>query len=252
MLRRVLVAAVMMPAIGAPAAFAAEMPLILDPVVTKTSAREVVFTANVHPGGAETAVRLEFGATDAVGARSETVTVPAGTEPVLVTITLRGQPESTYFWRFRAANEAGSATSPIGRVETPAETRRKVMPVVRLSFAVETQPSGVPFGRILAFTRPSGLPVGTRLTVRCRRACVGKRTIRIRSRTSSGGLVRFRDKVVVRPRTIVEIRAVRDGWVGRARTYRFRRADNLLEPVRLSNRCLTPTVPRQRTSCSAN
>jgi hypothetical protein len=239
-------------ALGAPATALAqvEAPQVINPAVTKTSPREVVFTASVDPGGADTAVRLEFGATDALGARSDVVTVAAGDEPVLVTITLRGQPASTYFWRFRATNDAGSVVSETRTVETPAEARRKVMPVVRLSFAVETERSGLPLGRVLAFTRPGGLPVGTSLTVRCRRACTGKRTVRITSRTSSGRLVRFAEPLVVRPETVVEIRAVRAGWVGRVRTYRFQRSGGLLVPLRLSNRCLTPTSPPQRTSCS--
>lgn len=250
LLRRAVALAGAALAVGAAPALA-DAPRILDPAVTKTSAREVVFTANVEPGGPETAVRLEFGATASVGARSETVTVPAGDAPVLVSITLRGQPDTTYFWRFRATNPDGTALTDTARVKTPPDTRRRVMPPVRLSFAIQTEPSGSPLGRIVAFTRPSGLPAGTSLTVRCRRACAGKRTIRIRSRSSTGGLVRFADPVVVRPRTIVEVRAVRDGWVGRVRTYRFRRAGGLLEPLRLTNRCLTPTRPPQRTSCSA-
>jgi len=219
-------------AVAVPAAArAGEPPTIVEPQVTSREARKVVFTTSVNPGGEAARIRLEFGATTALGAASDYVEVPAGTSPVLVTITLRALPRSTYRWRFRAVNATGSAVSPIGTVTTPAEATRRVIPVVRLSFAVEASRSGSPLGRLLGFTRPSGLPSGTRLVVRCRRDCRGGRAVTLRP--GSSRLLRFPAPIVVRRSSVVEIRATRAGYVGRSRGYRFERQGEIVVPVRV-------------------
>jgi hypothetical protein len=217
--------------------------------VVKNTPTKVVFSAAVDPRGGATAVRLEFGTTAGLGARSGDIQLPAGNEPTLVTITLNGQPDTTYYWRFAAINEAGTAVSETQTVATPAKTRSQVLPVVALSFAVQTQTSGSTLGRVLGFTRPRGLPAGTRVTVRCRTACTGGRTILIKSSSSSGKLMRFRHSIAVTRQSVIEIRAVLDGYVGRLRGYRFRRSAGLLTPDRVSNRCLTATKPARATAC---
>lgn len=232
----------------APAAAAAP-PAIANVAVVERTPHKVVFTASIDPGGLATTAQLEFGATPSLGARSTVANLGGGNEPILATFTLNGEPRRAYYWRFTATNDAGTATSEVQRVETPAQTRRRVVPVVRLSFAVETQPSGALLGRLLGATRPGGLPAGTRVSIRCRIACSGGRSLRITARSTPGALLRFRPAIAIRRRSVVEIRAVRAGYVGRVRRYVFRRSGGLLVPRRVSSRCLTAAPPRRPVAC---
>ena len=237
-------------ALAAPAAGAAVPPTIANEAVIEREAREIVFTAAVDPGGAETQVRLDFGTTAALGARSSLIVVPAGEEPVLVTVTLAAQPSTTYHWRFAATNEAGEATTAVQQTRTPAPAAVKKLRPPRMSFAVQTFTSGNLIGRLVGFTRPSGLPKGTKLSVRCVARCSGGRDITIGSGGQPGTLVRFSPSIPLGKRARVEVRAVRRGSIGRERTYEFRRAGDILVPVRVADRCLTASPPHRTTDCT--
>lgn len=223
---------------AAPAAAQGQAPTIDAPSVVKNSATSVVFSAAVDPNGEATTVQLAFGETRAVAGRSSVVDVGAGTEPVLVRITLSGQPDTRYFWRFEATNAAGTTLTDIDRVRTPKRSapRVKVLPPVRTSFAVRTR--GGARGELLGFTRPRGLPKGTRVTVRCHAGCRGGRSVRIPSSTAREVLVRLRSSIPIDRRSVVDVRATRTGSVGRLRRYVFRRSQGVLIARRVLDRCL--------------
>lgn len=234
---------------AAPATALAELPSIANETVTERSARKVVFTAAVDPGGEATNVRLEFGTTPALGARSSLIAIPAGQEPALVTITLAAQPGSTYHWRFSAANATGEATTTVQTVSTPAPAPIRRLRPPRVSFAVQLVSSPDEIGRLIGFTRPPGLPKGTKLTVRCLRGCQGERTITLGATATPRRIVRFAGPVSLAPRARVEVRAVRRGSIGRSRTYEFRRAGDILVPIRIAARCLASAPPYGPASC---
>lgn len=233
---------------GPPAALAAP-PSITSEAVVERAARKVVFSAAVQPGGEATNVRLEFGTTAALGARSSLVAIPAGTEPVLVTITLTAQPATTYHWRFTASNGSGQAATEIQRVTTPAPAPVRRLAPPRVSFAVQLTTSAGVIGRLIGFTRPPGLPKGTRVSVRCLRGCEGGRAITLGVTPSPSRIVRFAEAIPLARRARVEVRAVRRGSIGRSRTYEFRREDDILVPVRVAARCLGSAPPHAPASC---
>jgi hypothetical protein len=245
----VLTAAVLLGAGLVPAASAADAPEIANAAVARKSATTVVFTAAINPHGQATDARLEFGATSGLGARSSAVAVPATSEPVLVTITLHAQPDSTYFWRFTATNPSGTAASEIQQVSTPKRARAQVLPKVQLSFAVETSRSGSVLGRLLGATTPSGLPRGTRITIRCRARCDGGRSFRITKVSKPGTIRRFTPPFPITRRSVVEIQARHDGYVGRIRRYRFKRSGPVLVAERVLDTCMTATAPRRPAAC---
>ena len=246
---RRLAAAVLALVAVSPAAALAEAPSIANEAVTERSARKVVFTAAVDPGGEATNVRLEFGTTPSLGARSSLIAIPAGDNPVLVTITLAAQPGTTYHWRFSATNASGPASTVVQTVSTPAPVPIRRLRPPRVSFAVQLVSSDDEIGRLIGFTRPAGLPNGTRLTVRCLRRCTGERSITLGAAAKPSGIVRFAKPVSLARRARVEVRAVRRGSIGRSRTYEFRRAGDILVPVRIAARCLAASPPYGPASC---
>lgn len=232
---------------GTTAASADQPPAIGNAAVVKNAPRSVVFAAVVDPGGQATTARLEFGETGALGARSSDVNVD-GTEPVSVRITLRSEPSATYYWRFSATNASGTASTEILTVTTPALAKPRVVPAPQLSFAVAAGNTGSVIGRLIGFTRPTGVPRGTRVTVRCVSACRGGRSVVV---PAGASLVRFHPSIAVTRRSVVEVRAVRAGSFGRSRRYVFRPSGVLLVPRRVTNGCLTDARPPRPTPCSA-
>lgn len=233
-------------------AAAAEPPAISTVTVSELRAREVVVNASVDPRGAATATRLEFGPTAALGARSGPVGTGAGSEPILVTITIKSlRPRTTYHYRFTATNEAGTTVSEILTFTTPRGSQ-PVVPVPQLSFAISIARSPSPLGHLLAVTRPRNLAVGSTLTIRCVRACTGSRRLLVTAANQDARApLRFTPQVRITRRSVLEIRVVRPGYVGRLRRYRFRRSDNLVVTERLLERCLTAETPRRVIRCSA-
>lgn len=251
--RALLLLALLAAALAAPAAAVAQggAPVIADPRVAERSPREVVFTATVDPRGIDTEVRLEYGTSAALGGRSTAIAL-TGSEPIPVTVTLRGQPDSTYYWRFTATNAVGTIATEIASVETPAVARPRVLPPVAISFAVQRLTgSGTALGRVLGVTRPRGLPSGTRVSVRCRARCSGGTAFSITPASKPGTLVRFPRAVTVSRRSVVEVRATRKGSLGRVRRYVFRASGDLLIPLRVFNRCLSQAKPPRPSACRA-
>jgi hypothetical protein len=252
LVRRAAVAAALLVAVPASAA-AATPPGIADVSVSKRTAHLVQVSAGVNPNGAVTEARLEFGVTPSLGARTSPATVPAGSEPVLVVMTLNDlKPRTTYYYRFTATNEAGTTTSEIATVTTPARDTApagpRVLGPVALSFAVETHRTGPTLGRILGVTRPRGLPAGTSVTVRCHAACHGGRSFTLAAKPRDG-TVPINPGIRITGKSVVEIRAVKKGYVGRVRRYVFFRSGLLISARRVLSSCLSAKPPRRVIRC---
>lgn len=109
LLPSVLTAAVL--AAAAPAAALAQNPA--PPAATTGAAQSVertsaTLTATVDPNGAETTYRFQYGTSSSYGLVTAEATVPAGDDPVTVTVPVTGLTEdTTYHYRVTATNAAG-------------------------------------------------------------------------------------------------------------------------------------------------
>ena len=238
-----------------PAATASAAPPVISAVtVAERTDEKLVVTASISSDTSDATAALEFGRSSALGGRTSPVTIPAGGGTVPVTMTIsRLEPETTYHFRFTATNADGTTTSEVVTTRTAARPPvTRALPVVSLSFAMAVQRSGTTLGRLLGATRPRGLPTGTTVSIRCRSGCRGGGSFRIRSGSSSSSLaIRFRPTIRITTRSVVEIRAVRAGYLGRVQRYVFRRSGELIVPRRTYSRCLTTATPPQVRACPA-
>lgn len=219
------------------AAPAAQAPHISKPSVRERGAHRVVLVTSIDPRGSTATARLEFGPTPKLGTSTGIVKLGAGTQPVIVTMTLQQlQSQTTYYYRLFASNAGGRTTSPLYKVTTP-KIGPRVLPSVRMAFAIATRRHGSTIGRILSATRPQGLPSGTRVTIRCSAHCKGGRSFRTSGAYS--GNVRFRPAIAITRRSVIEIRASHGGYLGRVRRYVFRRSGAAIAAERVLNACLS-------------
>ena len=109
-------------AVAAPTAALAQNPA--PPTVTTGAATNVerttaTFTATVDPNGAATTYRFQYGTSTSYGLQTAEATVPAGDDPVAVTVNVTGLTAgTTYNYRVTATNAAGVVNGANRTVQT--------------------------------------------------------------------------------------------------------------------------------------
>lgn len=221
---------------------AAGPPTIGEPQIVERHPTSVSIEVAINPNDGPTKAYMEFGRTRQLGGRSGELTFSGGSNPVPATVNLDNLVQGkTYYFRFTATNAAGTTTTEIRSFDTTVPASQPVLAPPVVSFALSTGPGGATPWRILAVSRPNGLPKGTRVSVRCRSACKGGRSFTIaRGRSLQAA---FRPPIRITRRSVVEVRATKKGYVGRVRRYRFQHSGSLILAIRTYNRCLVAGQP---------
>lgn len=226
-------------ALAAPAVAVADVPAISDVSVVQRATDHLSLEARVSPNGLTTSVHVEFGPTKALGGRTDSAEVNTDTESTLVTILLsKLTPGKTYYYRVVATNDSGTARSDVGSAVTsthPKPGKPAVLKGTEVSFAISSGRNGLYPWRILAMRLPRGLPGGTRVSLRCRKACHGGASA---ASSAKRRQLRFGAGIAITRSSVLELRETKPGYVGRIRRFVFRRSGTLLEAIRVMSRCL--------------
>lgn len=226
-------------------AAAAQAPVLGKISIVKNTAAKLVVEVPVDSAGSETTAHLEFGRTAALGGTTGDIHLAASGGAVPVTFTVGGATgQTTYFIRVVARNAAGESATEIMQITTPP-ARAKALKGPTVSFAISTGVGGRYPWRVLAASRPTNQPVGTRLTIRCHSGCTGSRTVLLGSGRAQ---IRFSPGIRITRRSVLEIRATHQGYVGRIRRFEFRGSGSLITARRVLNRCLAGS-PAQIIAC---
>jgi hypothetical protein len=94
-----------------------------------------------------------------------------------------------------------------------------------------------------------GATHGSRVRISCVRACTGGTTFTVRTRGRRRTSIRLRRAIRLTRRSIVEIRVVSAGRLGRFGRFNFRRRAGIVLAHRISSGCVAATPPHGRTSC---
>ncbi|HEX5762187.1 MAG TPA: hypothetical protein VFY04_03590 [Solirubrobacterales bacterium] len=189
-----------------PKAFSTEH---VAPIVSNVDAVEVGDTSarlvgTVNPNKSATAYVFEYGTSPALGSSTDPVSIGSGSAPLIVSQVIDGlSPATTYYFRLRATNLAGSASNVTKTLTTranpvpAAEARRfeQVSPADKNLGTVDNTPfptsSAAPDGQAVGFCTGSGLPedqvAGPCANYVSRRGEAGWRTVSLNPRICSSG-----------------------------------------------------------------
>ncbi|MFC4992725.1 hypothetical protein [Rubritalea tangerina] len=94
-----------------------------NPYRKQISSDSAQMTVWLHPGASDTTLTLQYGLTNSLGQRSHEIShLAAGSDTELKYVELFNlQPETTYFWRFKATNAHGTVYSDIQSFQTHSD-----------------------------------------------------------------------------------------------------------------------------------